>query len=35
MEYSMFACHLVLNDDYAIGYPIQLTTPLNADFDGK
>lgn len=26
----MYACYIRLVDDYAIAYPIALTTPLNA-----
>jgi len=33
-EYGIYACHVRLVDQNAIGYPIELCGPLNADFDG-
>lgn len=30
----MAAMHVVLNDNYSIGFPIEVCEPLNADFDG-
>ncbi len=33
-EYGFFCCKLRLNDNYTIGYPLQLCGPLGADFDG-
>ena len=33
-EYSMYCMKMRLNDTYAIGFPIAVCEPLNADFDG-
>jgi DNA-directed RNA polymerase beta' subunit len=34
-EYSLFCVKIRLWDEYAIGFPPAICSPLNADFDGK